>query len=314
MERAHAESTKKSVAYLEQAVQKDPRYALAYLALAEAYATMAGNNLATPEKMVPLAKQAAQKALELDGGLGEAYGTLAHMQFFYDWDFRGSEQQFRRALDLSPNYATAHQWYGLLLMAERRFDEAAREFRTALEIDPLSLMTSADLGQVYFYSGRFDQTIEQTRKILEINPDFAPAHDLQAMAYEQKGMYPEALAEFEKYSALSGGGFDAKMHLAHLYAVTGKGEKARELLNEFKNPPRGEFASPYDIASIYAGLGDKDTALQWLLRADKERATMMPFVGIDPLLNPLRGDPRFENLLRQVGVPQYPPVSVAPHV
>jgi TolB-like protein/DNA-binding winged helix-turn-helix (wHTH) protein/Tfp pilus assembly protein PilF len=297
------ESTKKSVAYFQQAVRQDPQYASAYLALGEAYALLATNVIAAPQGSVPKARKAAQRALELDPGLGEAYGTLAFLEFFYDWDFPGSEQQFRRAIELSPNYATAHQWYGLLLMAEKRFDEAAHEFATALEIDPLSLMTSADLGQVYFYSGRFDQTIEQTRKILEINPDFAPAHDLQAMAYEQKGMYKEAMVEFQKYSELSGGGFDSKMHLAHFYAVTGKHDEARKLLDELENPPSGEFVSPYDVASVYAGLGEKDKALHWLDRAHNERAAMIPFAGIDPLLNPLRGDPRFEDLLRRVGVP-----------
>jgi TolB-like protein/tetratricopeptide (TPR) repeat protein len=298
------ESSKKSVAYFQQAVQKDPQYAAAYLALGEAYALLAGNDIEAPEKVVPKAKEAAHRALELDGGLGEAYGTLAHLAFMYDWDFPGAEQEFRRALDLSPNCATAHQWYGILLMAEKRFDEAAREFATALAIDPLSLMTSSDLGQVYFYSGRLDKAIEQTRKILEINPAFAPAHDLQAMAYEQQGNYEQAMAEFQKYFELSDGGNDAKMHLAHLYAVTGRGTEARRLLSELESPPKGQFASPYDVASIYAALGENEKAFRWLEQAYKERATMMPMASIDPLFNPLRTDSRFQRLLRRVGLPQ----------
>jgi TolB-like protein len=296
------ETLKKSLVYFEQAVEKDPQYALAYLALAETYAVMATSDIATAQDTVPQAKQAAQRALELDGGLGQAHATLAFMGFFYDWDFRGAEQAFRRALELSPNYSTAHQWYGLLLMAEKRFDEAAREFNTALAIDPLSLITSADLGQVYFYSGRFDQVIEQTRKILEINPNFAVAYDLQAMAYEQKGMYAEALAEFQKYSEMTSSCVDSKMHLAHLYAVTGKRNEAQKVLHELENPPKGEFLSTYDIASVYAGLGEKEKALHWLNRAHRERAVMLTFAGIDPLLNPLRGDARFEDLLRRVGL------------
>ena len=123
------------------------------------------------------------------------------------------------------------------------------------------------------------------------------------MVYEQKGMYKEAAVEFQKYSELSGGGFDSKMHLAHFYAVTGKHDEARKLLDELENPPSGEFVSPYDVASVYAGLGEKDQALHWLDRAHKERAAMIPFAGIDPLLNPLRVDPRFQDLLRRVGVP-----------
>jgi len=296
------ESTKKSVAYFQQAVQKDPQYAAAYVALGESYSLLAANDIEAPQIVVPKAKEAARRALDLDGGLGEAYATLAHLEFLYDWNFPAAEQEFKRALDLSPNYVTAHQWYGIVLMAEQRFDEAAREFTTALAIDPLSLMTSADLGQVYFYSGRFDRVIEQTRKILEVNPAFPPAHDLQGMSYEQQGNYEQAASEFQKYFELSDHGNDAKMHLAHLYAVSGRGTEARKLLSELESPPNGQFASPYDIASIYAALGEKEAAFRWLERAYRERAAMMPMANIDPLFNPLRTDPRFDKLLRRVGL------------
>ncbi len=305
LNRRTPESTLKSEAYFQEAVQKDPQFSEAYVALGEAFAIMAGNNIRPPEEAVPKAKQAARKALELDPAQGEAYGTLGHVVFFYDWDFVGAEEDFRRALELSPNYATAHQWYGILLLTEKRFDEAAHEFSMALELDPLSNMTSADLGQVYFYSGRFDKTIEQTRKILDVNPAFGPAHDLQGMAYEQQGNYRQALAEFQKYFELSDQGNDAKMHLAHLYAVSGKTSEARKLLFELETPPKGaDFASPYDIASIYVALGEKEKALHWLEQAYKERASMMPMANIDPLFNPLRSDTHFQDLVKRVGIPR----------
>jgi TolB-like protein/DNA-binding winged helix-turn-helix (wHTH) protein/Flp pilus assembly protein TadD len=299
------ESSKKSLKYFQLAVRKDSHYALAHVALAEVYAVLASDDIAEPKGMVIKAKQAAQRALELDGGLGEAYATLAHLEFIYNWDFRNAEQEFRHATELSPNYATAHQWYGLLLLAERRFDEASREFSTALEIDPLSLVSGIDLAQVYFYSGRFDQAVEQTQKFLEINRDFAMAHDLLAMAYEQKGKYPEAIAEFQKYSELTNGSLDARTHLAHAYAVSGKPNQARKILRELEQAPKGgEFLSAYDIASVYAGLGEKEHAFFWLDRAIEERAVMLTFADIDPLLGPLHIDPRFQALIRRIGLPQ----------
>lgn len=298
-------STKKSVAYFKEATEKDPNYAAAYVALGEAYVLLTANSIAAPRDSVPKAKQAANRALALDPGMGEAHATLGYLALFYDWDFDESGKQFRRAIELSPNYAIAHQWYGILLITEKRFDEAEHEFRIALGLDPLSLMTSADLAQVYFYSGRFDETIRQAQKILEINGSFPPAHDLIGMAYEQKGMYSAADAAYQKYVELGGGG-DARMHLAHLYAVTGRPAEAHKLLREMENPPRGEFVSPYDIASVYAGLGDKSHALEWMDSAVQARAAMIPFSGIDPLLSPLRTDPHFQSLLHRIGLPQLP--------
>ena len=297
------ESTKKSVANFEEAVAKDPHYAAAYVALGEAYAALAANTIAPPEEVVPKAKQAANRALQLDPGMGEAYVTLAHLACIYDWNLERSEKQFRLAIELGPNNALAHQWYGLTLLAEGRWEEAEHEFRTALQIDPLSLMTSADLAQVYFYSGRFEETIAQARRIMEINKNFPLAYDLMGMAYEQQGKYGEAAAEFQRYFG-SGGGGDAKMHLAHLYAVAAKTAEARKLLHDMENPPQGEFASPYDIASVYAGLGDKSHALYWMGKAVKARAAMMPFAGIDPLFSPIRADPQFQALLHRNGLAQ----------
>ena len=295
------ESTAKSVAFFQEAVDKDPHYAAAYLALGEAYTVLAANTIAAPEDVVPKAKQAEHRALELDPGQGEAYAALAHLAFFYDRDLPAAESGFRRAIELSPNDAIAHHWYGVLLIGEKRFDEAEHEFHSALETDPLSLVTAAGLANVYFYAGRYDQTIAEARKILEMNPNFPMAHDLIGMADEQKGTYEAAAVEYQKYFDLGGGG-DAKMHLAHLYAVMGKQSEARKWLREVEHPANGEFASPYDIASVYAALGEKATALDWMERAYKGHAAMIAFAGVDPLLNPLRSEPRFEALLQRAGL------------
>jgi len=294
-------STKKSVSYFNEAIEKDSHYADAYLALGEAYALLAANTIAAPEDCVPKAKAAANRALELDPGMGEAYAALAHLAFFYDRDLPAAESGFRRAIELSPNDAIAHHWYGILLIGEKRFDEAEHEFNSALETDPLSLVTAAGLANVYFYSGRYDQTIVQARKILEMNPNFAMAEDLIGMADEQEGKYDDAESEFRKYFDLGGGG-DARMHLAHLYAVMGKQSEARKWLREMEHPANREFASPYDIASVYAALGEKTTALDWMDRAYKVHAAMIAFAGVDPLLNPLRSEPRFEALLHRAGL------------
>jgi TolB-like protein/Flp pilus assembly protein TadD len=307
------EDLKSSVGYFQSAIQADPLYARAYLGLAEARAVLVADDMAEPAEMV-LAEQAVQRALALDDELGEAYATLGQLRFSYRWDFRDAEQQFRHAIELAPNDATAHQWYGLLLMAERRFDDASREITTALQIDPLSLVTGADLGQVHFYSGRFDQAVDQARQILQLNRDFPMGHDLLGMAYEQKGRFPEAIAAFERYSELTNAGVDARMHLAHVYAASGKQKEARELLRGMEAGLKaGEFRSPYDIASVYAGLGEQEQALAWLSEAVKERSPMLVFVDIDLLMAPLRQDVRFQKLVAAIGVPQAAARGDIPH-
>ena len=295
---------KKSIGHFEQAVQRDPHYALAYLASAEAFAVMATNEFEAPQDMVPKAKQAAEQALNLDGGLAEGYGTLAQLRFFYDWDFPGAERQFRRALELSPNYATAHQWYGLLLMYQRRFEEAFQEIKKAQELDPLSRVIRADLGLIYLYSGRYDEAIQQGRTILEIEPNFSMAHDLLGMALGQKRMYPEAIAEFQKYLILSDRDPDALMRLGSAYAVSGDKDNALKLLHELKSLPKGRYASPCYFAALETALGEKDRAFKRLERALDQRASSLLLLAVDPAFDPLRADPRFQDLLRRVGLPQ----------
>lgn len=296
---------KQSIAFFEQAIDRDPGYALAYAGLADSYVVLVSDDsFPSAGEAVQKAKSAAQQALRLDDSLGQAHAALAYLMFARDWNFAGAEQEFRRTMERSPNYATAHHWYGTLLMFEGRFDEASRELRTAQELDPLSLIIPSALGLNFLFARQPDRAIEQAQKTLQMNPNFPAAHDLLGMAYQSKGMNSEAIAEFRKYYDLSGRDTDTLMRLAHAYAVAGKTDEARKILEQMENPPKGLYISPNDIATVYAGLGEKDKVFLWLDRALQKRASGILLVFRDPAFDSIRQDPRYRQLLRRVGLSQ----------
>ena len=292
----------KSVAYFNQALEKEPLYPQAYLGLADAYTVLGFNDQEAADEVAPKARAAAEQALQIDNGLGEAHAALAATLLYHDWDFRRAEQEFRRAIQLDPNYATAHQWYGLLLMCERRFDEALPEFAKAQRLDPLSLMITLDVGQVHYYSGRQEAAIQQAQKALAQDPDFAMAHDLLGMAYEKEGRYPEALREFQTYVKLSGDDPDSLMRLALTYADTRNADAALALAKRIENVPKGTYVPSYNLAVIYATLGEKERTLEWLRRAVGEHASSCLMFAIEPAFEGLRSDPRFQSLARDVNL------------
>jgi TolB-like protein/Flp pilus assembly protein TadD len=293
----------KSIGYFNQALEKDPLYAQAYLGLADAYLVLGANDQA-PDEVFPKARAAARQALQLDDTLTEAHGTLAAVTLFYDWDFKTAEQEFQRAIALNANDSSTHQWYGLLLMTAGRFDAAAMEFRRAQQLDPLSLILALDLGQVYYYSGNYGATHQQAQRTLAHDPDFAASHDLLGMAFLLKGQYREAIAEFQRYLVLSGRDPDALMRLGESYAASGERDKAQGILEELEKPATRSYSSPYNIAVIFARLGNRGQAFHWVEMAIQQHSSSCLLLGIDPAFDGFRSDPLFRELLRKAHIPQ----------
>jgi TolB-like protein/DNA-binding winged helix-turn-helix (wHTH) protein/Flp pilus assembly protein TadD len=293
-----------ALAYFNQAIEEDPTFAQAYSGLADTYALLGDWQYAvmTPKEALPKAKAAAIKALELDSALGEAHNSLAFCLDGFEWDFEAAGKEFRRAIELNPNYATAHHWYAWHLSLLGRYDDAIAEMRTAENQDPLSLIINADLAELLLIVHFYDESIEQSRKTIEMDANFALAHIQLGQAYLQKQMYEPAIEEFKRSVELSGGGCVACVaNLARAYAASGKKYEAEKLLTDLKkrSSPSASLAS--EIAMIYAALGDRDRAMAWLERGYDERFN--PGVLTRPGFDPLRSDPRFQDLLRRIGLP-----------
>jgi TolB-like protein/Tfp pilus assembly protein PilF len=297
------DSLRKSVAYFEQAIENDPSYAEAYGALAEAYAVMAIDEFEAPEEFVPKARRAAQKSLELDDQLSEIQATLALLKFWYEWDLPGAEQQFRSALQICPNCATAHHWYALVLMYQRRFSESFQEFRKAQDLDPLSPIIRAALGLDYVFAGRYDDAIRQAETLLEIDPNSPLAHDVVGFSYQRKGLHAQAIAALQKYVDLSGRASDALMRLGCAYAASGDADSASKLLDELRSLARRQYVSPGTIAALDVALGNKEGALMALEAGVSKRSASLLMLAADPVFDPLRSEPRFQTLLQCIGLP-----------
>ncbi len=301
------EALKKGIDYFEQAIEKDPNYALAYSGLADCYIVLgswrAGGAL-SPKEAGPRAKAAAEKAIEIDSSLAEAHTSLADAELLFGWDWVAVEREFKRAIELNPNYSTARQWYANYLTAMGRLDDALIESQRAKEINPLSLIININLGEIFRFARQEDRAIEQYQRTLELDPNFAEAHADLGKAYEQKTMYAEAIAEFKKAITLSKENPLMVAALGRAYAVSGQAEEAKKILNELKKISKRRYVSSYEIAMIYAGLGDKDKAFEWLERAYEERASFLIFLKVDPRLDSLRPDARFQELQRRMGLMQ----------
>ena len=298
-----ASGLKVALAYFNQAVEEDANYAPAQSGLADTYALLADweYGVMTPREALPKAKAAAIKALELDGTLGEAHTSLAFCLDVFDWDWDAADKEFRRAIELNPSYATAHQWYASHLIVMGRNDEAIAEMRRAESLDPLSLIISADLADFLVIAHSYDESIQQSRKAIELDPGFALAHNQLGQAYLEKHMHEEAIAELQKALRLSEGSPTIVANLVRAYAASGKPSEAAKLLSDLRksSSPMNSHAS--EIAMSYVALGDSDQAMFWLERAYEERFN--PSVLLRPGFDPLRQDPRFQDLLRRIGLP-----------
>ena len=290
------EGLKAAIDYFKLAIEKDPKYALAYSGLADSYAVLPEYSAFPAKEAFEKAKAAAAKALEIDDALSEVHVSLALIKYSWDWDWKSAEKEFKRAIELNPGYATAHHWYALLLMRQGRHDESLVEIKKARELDPLSLIINANVGFILYQARRYDDAIEHYRKALEMNPSFGELHKYMAWAYAQKGMHAEALEEIQKAVILSGRIPSYLSVLGYVYALSGKKSDAPKIIRELETVSDDKYL----IAVVYAALGEKDQAFEYLQKACEERSSWMSYLKVDPLLNSLRSDPRFKSLLKRM--------------
>jgi len=289
----------KGVEHFQRAVEKDPNYALAYAMLADCYGLLGTSENSPPSAMLLRARAAATRALEIDDTLPEGHLRLAGAELG-EWNWRDAEQEYQRAIKLNPGFATAHQRYSLMLMAMGRTEESLAEIRRALELDPVSLTINTSLGWRLYFARRYDAAIEQFGETLEMDPNFASVHFHLGKAYVKKGHYSEALAAFKQGHAFSK--VAAIAMEGYTLAVSGQRDKAQRILSELKQQSKLRYVSPYDIAIIHTGLDEKDQALAWLERACDERVFRVVLLGVEPLLDDLRSDLRFQALLKRIGL------------
>ncbi len=298
--RRTAEQLKKANEYFQQAIDKDPTYGLAYAGLAESYALFGFYGVLSPGESCPKAKAAAMKASEIDETLAEPHAALGWTKMSCDWDWPGSEREFKRALEINPNDGTARQWYGQYFAAMGRQDEGIAEQRRALEAEPLSLMIGTVLGQALHNAGRYDEAIEQLRKTLDMDPSFVQAHFHLGRVYEQKRRFAEAIAEFRQAVSLSGGTPRYVSALGHAYAISGQRRAAEGSVARLKEQSKHSYVAPYDIAVIYAGLKETDLTFKYLEMAYADHSSWMMLLRVDPRFDGIRGDPRYHDLLRRM--------------
>jgi tetratricopeptide (TPR) repeat protein len=278
--------------------------ALAYAGMADSYTILAAGEYAVlaPREAVPKAKTAAFKALQIDNTLAEAHASLGFLKHSFDWDWQGAEGEYKRAIELSPNYATAHHWYAIFLVEMGRFTEATAEIKKSESLDPLSLIISSDLGWILYNERQYDTAIQQLQKTLELDPTFPSGHWTLGLAYGGKGRSNEAIAELQKAVDLSGGLPVCVAALGRAYAQAGNRAQALRIVNDLRVQSKHRYVLPDGLASIYAALGDNDRALAQLEQAYAERTDAVPLLKVDPRMDPLRADPRFADLLRRVGL------------
>jgi TolB-like protein/Tfp pilus assembly protein PilF len=299
------EGIQKGIGYFQQAIEKDPTYALAYAGLADSYAILSEYAGLRSSETFPKAKAAALKALEIDDTLAQAHAVLALVHVNFDWDFSSAETEYKRAIELDPKYPTAHHWYSLYLSFLGRHEQAIAEAERANELDPLSPIISNLRGVAFNYAGQYERAIEAARKTLELDKGFSPALLNLGRALEQKKMYPEAIAALEEAATLSGRSIQAVAYLGHAYAVSGRREEAMRLIEELKGWSERGYDPLANIALVHAGLGQNDEAMRWLEKAYQAHSAWLIQLGlkVNPRWDALRFDPRFQDLLRRIGFP-----------
>jgi adenylate cyclase len=294
------EGMRKAIEYFERAIQRDPNYALAYAGVALADTELAEAGALRPDEAYTRAKQAVAKALELDSGLGDARSVLANLKFLCDFDWTGAEREFKRALELNPSSADTYDYYGRMLSALERYDEAIAMLKRAQELDPLT--HPLDVASALLRAGRYDEALRAATPAIELDPHYARAHATVGWAYLKKGMSDEGLAELEKAVALSPGHSIWLGQLGQAYALVGKVGQAREVLRQLEELSRQRYVSPYHMAYVYTGLGEQDTAMDWLERAYEERAGAVYGIKGSFLFTTLRAHPRFAALLKKMNL------------
>ncbi len=293
----------RGLSYFKQAIEKDPAYAPAYAGEADCYIMLANWNFVAPDEAYPKAKDAALKALQLNRGLAEAHTSLGYAKFLYEWNWNDAEREFRRAIDLNPNYASAHQFYSILLMASGRGTEALAEIKRAQELDPLSLIVNDVVGWIYYEERQYDRAEQQYTKTLEMEPEYVPALLDLGSVHLRTGNFQKALAEFEQAQKLSPENTLVLCALAQAYALSGQTAAARQVVHRLERISSSRFVSPWDEALIYTVLGEKNSALSLLEKAADQHVGWLVRLGVDPALDSLRAEPRFKKLEERVHIP-----------
>jgi serine/threonine-protein kinase len=294
---------RKALEYFQQAIDKDPAYALAYAGMADTWAQISFFNVLPPREVMPKAKAAAEKALQIDNRLGEAYVSLGYISYTYDFDWTAAGKQFDQALALNPGYARTHSFYPLYLSSLGRSQDSIDAATGALELDPASPGSSHNLAVQLYLAGRFDQAIEQSRKTLELDPTVAVAYLVIGQSFSAKGMDREGLSADEKYSELSRNSAMSLALLGYAYARIGERSQALHAIEQLTAASKQTYTPAFSFAWIYTGLGDKDRAFEWLEKAREERFTRLAYLRQEAFWEPLRSDLRFSELLRRIGFP-----------
>jgi TolB-like protein/Tfp pilus assembly protein PilF len=295
------EGMNKCIEYFQQAIAKDPNYALAYSGLADSYTFLTVYR--PPKEVFSNAKQAALKALALDGQLSEAHGTVGMIALLYDWDWATAERELKQAIELNPNSSNAHMSYSAYLAATGQLGEEVEESKRAVQLDPLSLVVNADLTSAFNDAHRYDQAIEQGRHTVALDSNFALGHLRLGQAYVGKKQYELGIAEFKKFASLSGGNNAPSLSLIGIaYAAVGRRADALKALDQLIELSKTTYVPAVNIARVYASLGQKDKAFEWLEKSYEEHSLLLAFIRVFPDLDPLRSDPRFADLLRRMNL------------
>jgi len=297
------ESIGKSIQFFQSAIEKDPGYALAYAGLADSFHLLAFYGEGPPKEFWPKARAAAVRALEIDENLAQAHALLADLKYLFDWDWPGAEREFRRAIELNPNYPTGHQWYANYLSVCGRFTAALRGIQSGQHLDPLNLVINTDVGTTYYWGGQYERAIEEQRKALELDPDFFLAHVYLGFAYLRKNLPEDAIREFGIAGRLAPDEPDAIALRGYACGVAGRRSEAEKALAELAALSKRRYVSAFPIAWVYVGLGNKDRAFEWLEKAYGERACRLVYLNVERAFDPLRSDPRFVDLLRRMKFP-----------
>jgi serine/threonine-protein kinase len=293
---------KKAADFFTQAVQKDPHYALSYAGLADTYSLLGDAGYLPPSEAWPKAKTAAMQALDIDDSLAEAHTSLGLVKEHFEWDWAGAEREFKRAIELNPNSATAHHWYGDYLANMGRLEEGTRETKKALELDPLSPITNTTMGWQFYLARQNDQAVEQLRKVLEINPKFSPARRILEEVYAHMGKYKEAVGEREKFLSLSGGP-ELAASIEEDFNRSGYKGVLQSWLDGLTELSKHSYVSSYSIAESYMRVGEKQKAFEWLDKAYEEHDSGLVSIAVEPTFEPIRTDPRFKDIVKRMKLP-----------
>jgi tetratricopeptide (TPR) repeat protein len=297
-----AQGIEGAIDFFGRAIGKDANYALAYSGLADAYALLGstGADAAPPKEVMRKAKDAAEKAVNLDPALAEGHTSLGYVMLSYDWDLEAARREFERAIALNPGYATAHHWFAHYWLAMGQRDKALAESLKAQLLDPCSPVINVGVGWCYYHGRRFDGAIKEYRTAIEISPDFGLAHAVLGMALERGGAYTEAIGEFNKASQLGASPSFVLAGLGSAHALAGHAREARQALDRLDEAARQEYVPAVYRAAIWAAFGDKDRGIEWTRKAVEERSDYVVYLGTEPWADPLRADPRFQQILQDV--------------